>query len=109
MSRNEEFKIAALYHGTNHPFQIGDEIVPGTHGVAYATTNVGVAKAYATDKALYDERMSPVLEYSVPKVYTVEPLDPDEAGPDRYGTPEVTVSGRGFRVTGKVNLTDNKD
>jgi hypothetical protein len=46
--------------------------------------------------------VSPVNEYRIPKVYTVEPLDHDEAGPDRYDTPGVTVSTKGFRVTGKV-------
>lgn len=97
---NADFQNQALYHGTNHPFQIGDEVVPGIHG-AYATTDAGVARAYAEDKAMTE--VSPVNEYRIPKVYTVEPLDPDEAGPDRYGTPGVTVSEKGFRVTGKYD------
>jgi hypothetical protein len=103
MGRNEEFRNSALYHGTNHPFEIGDVVVPGTHG-AYATIDAGVAKAYAEDKAMTE--VSPVNEYRIPKVYTVEPLDYDEAGPDRYDTPGVTVSEKGFRVTGRVNVED---
>jgi hypothetical protein len=93
MSRNEEFKAAALYHGTSHPFEIGDIVLPtgghhyGTTGkLAYATPLVRMAKANAEKRGGSG-------------VYTVEPVDADEA---KWSEDKAVVTSRlGFRVTGK--------
>ena len=55
-NRKAHFTESALYHGSDHPFQIGDTVRPGTDGVAWSSTNRSVAAEYGN------------------KVYTVKPL-----------------------------------
>ena len=97
MSRNDEFRNSALYHGTAHPFEIGDEITPQNMPHTFATTSLRTASRYALRRQ----------RTGVPgQVFTVEPIDADEivAGePSSSGDVNV-ASRKGFRVTGTAEL-----
>jgi len=90
---NADFEEQALYHGTHHPFEVGDVIAPskisrgyGDH-FAYATPLKRIAEANAKKRS------------DSGTVYTVEPLDKDEA---KWSEDKAVVTSRhGFRVIGK--------
>ena len=74
--RNDEFRESALFHGSSHPFQIGDVIEPREAGkgyqvpLVYTTPHEHIAKAFAKPRA------SANPQYARPSgsVYRVEPL-----------------------------------
>lgn len=88
MARNNaDFQDSALYHGTAHPFQVGDIIEPqgntnwkqssGTH--VYTTTDLETAKAYA-EKAAYKAGVE--TKKFEPRVFQVEPVEGSAVTPD---------------------------
>lgn len=112
MTRNNaDFQASALFHGTVHPFQIGDIVEPRNGNPAYATTDL----EYATNHAGKKES----LEYSKAtrsgrpedhaaaesiegRVFQVEPLDEAEAtgkGDDKGNV----MSSKGFRIVKQVD------
>ena len=116
---NADFQEAALFHGTVHPFKIGDVVTPMNGDLyAYATTDVD----YALDRAkrsldsywYRDKRNNPTYntlggkQYdeweneNPPKVFQVEPLDSTEntgfANEDKGNV----KSTKGFRVIKQV-------
>lgn len=83
MPRNHEFKSSALYHGSAHPFKIGDIVEPRSYaGVAYASTNRDVAAGYG------------------PNVYTVEPVGEVQRQAGAAKEFGIYHSRDGFRVIG---------
>jgi hypothetical protein len=104
MSRSEEFRKSALYHGTTHPFEIGDIVEPRMSGfknfMAFAAEDPRAASVFAAAKARKHDLP--------PRVFTVEPLEDD----DSYATEEglggmiISRSKKGFRVTGKATPTE---
>lgn len=98
MSRSEEFRKSALYHGTTHPFEIGDIVDKGVRGGAWATTYLGTASQYAAKRS-YDRG-------GEPKVYTVEPVNPEDVEDMGMGQ---SRSAAGFRVTGTVPVLSHED
>lgn len=122
MARNQEFKSSALFHGTTHPFEIGDVVLPAsTTGVsshwlkilkenpeemgtkvaqdvaerAHATRNYDAANWYAHVAAAETGKDTDA------NVYEVVPLDPKEAQEGPHLREEVT-SKKGFKVVKKV-------
>lgn len=55
-NRNAHFKDSAMFHGSDHAFNVGDTVLPGKDGFAWASTNRDVAAGYGS------------------KVYTVKPI-----------------------------------
>lgn len=88
-----------LFHGTGAMLGVGDIIEPRTHNllyndkVAFATTNPDEATEYAYSGMLGNRSL-------LGAVYEVEPVDPEEKGPERIHRPEYAVSKTGFRVKG---------
>jgi hypothetical protein len=88
-----------LFHGTAHAFKPGEQIEPnsglfkGMSGTAFATTDYESAKAYAEARA---EREGTTHGM----VYSVEPVDKDEASRinDNLGRQSVITSSKGFKV-----------
>jgi hypothetical protein len=88
-----------LFHGTAHAFKPGEQIEPnsglfkGMSGTAFATTDYESAKAYAEARA---EREGTTHGM----VYSVEPVDKDEASRinDNLGRQRVITSSKGFKV-----------
>ena len=94
---NKDFQDQVLYHGSSHPFNVGDTVVPGGrgNGVAFATPYIDHAKFYAGKKG---------------SVFTVEPLPDDETYEEQHewapnnekGKLGYMTSEKGFKVTGKA-------
>jgi hypothetical protein len=118
MTRNNaDFQSSALFHGTVHPFQIGDIIEPRNGNPAYATPRLEYAESHA-DRALNQyweqaKRENPTYnkpggkqydeweEENPPKVFQVEPIDEHEdtgTGEDKGNV----KSTKGFRVIKQV-------
>jgi hypothetical protein len=84
---NKDFKETALYHGTSHPFEIGDMVTPsilrGEHDDrAWATTDLAEADYFGGGR-----------------VYEVAGLGDEEVHPEY---PDVRTSKTGFKVTREV-------
>jgi hypothetical protein len=95
---NEDFRNQALYHGTSHPFNVGDVVSPRVSGLSYATTDKERAWSYAIQRADIVGGAPP----SNAKVFQVEPLDSEELHhtSSGFGGVEGTaVSSKGFKVT----------
>jgi hypothetical protein len=86
MSRNEEFRSAAMFHGSRYPFEPGDIVVPQSEkGLAFATNSKEHASSFG-------------------HVFEVEPVDPDEVQdwqPPNNNT-VIYRSKKGFRVKGRA-------
>jgi hypothetical protein len=116
--RNANFKSSALYHGTLHPFNIGDVVEPRNSDYAYATPDVEYALNHV-DRAIHSraweaaKRANPTYntpggkqfhEWAAeqePKVFQVEPLGEVEStgfGDDKGNV----MSTAGFRVVKRV-------
>ena len=125
MTRNNaDFQASALYHGTAHPFQIGDVILPAAmrgmrpdmiddgqddlsvdsdvHEKVYATDDLGTAHGYAHFNA---------QDAKDARVYQVEPVDKKETLQVRSAVdggdvvpndPREFISKKGFRVVKQV-------
>ena len=83
-NRNAHFKQSALFHGSDHPFQVGDLVEPRSYAnVAYASTNRDVAAGYGKH------------------VYTVEPIGEVQKQAGAAKEFGIYHSKDGFRVLGK--------
>ena len=74
---------ADFFHGSNHRFQVGDTVVPGADGSAWASTNREVAAGYGSN------------------VYRVEPIEdatPHPGAAKRFG---IHYSKQGYKVLGE--------
>lgn len=102
MARNEEFKNSALYHGTHHPFQIGDVIEPRHIAPDSPYSRPQDAKAWATPDAEGAFRFGS-RNGKAAKVFQVEPL---EHGEPKYLNDDPNsgqvYSKKGFKVVKKV-------
>jgi len=99
---NADFKSQVLYHGSQHPFEVGDVVTPQDGEPAYATSDVHLAAYYAS----IPYGQGPVISKSFPAghIAVVEPLDAQEPKTSTLHdeTNIVAKSAKGFRVTGKV-------
>ena len=109
MNNNLSGQQFDLYHGSTHPFGIGDIIKPTKDGVAWSTKHPNVAAMYAEmgnvrsmDPYHKGPKSDPVLFGTV---YKVEPLD-DITEDDVVGG--VFKSTKGLRVTGIHSFTGQK-
>ena len=107
---NADFKNQILYHGSQHPFEVGDVVTPQEGEPAYATSDVRLAAYYAAIP--YGD--GPVVHKSLPAghIAVVEPLDAQEPETSTLTdkTNIVAKSTKGFRVIGKVgSLWPNPD
>jgi hypothetical protein len=107
---NSDFQQAALFHGTVHPFQIGDAITPqGDEPYAFATPDLDYAEEHAGHRE--------TLEYSratrsgkpedhaaaakiAGRVFQVEPISDDSFR--HSDNTDAVVSKTGFRVVKQV-------
>lgn len=113
-----------LFHGTTHPFNVGDIIKPrretgvktvyedkghwawNYEGDAFATTDPSNAKRFA------DERVEKVG--GTPRVFKVEPLEDDFPTVDEFGGYDKNNnytafrSSKGFRVVGEHLFNDRR-
>jgi hypothetical protein len=81
-NRKAHFTQSAMYHGSDHAFQVGDTVRPGTDGVAWASTNRDVAAGYGS------------------RVYNVEPISDvtrHSGAAKEFG---IHYSSTGYKVTG---------
>jgi hypothetical protein len=108
MTRNNaDFQASALFHGTVHPFQIGDIVEPRNGNPAYATANLEYAKTHAgrredvESNRVANQQGHEEAAKITGKVFQVEPLDDAEAtgkGDDKGNV----MSAKGFRVVKRV-------
>lgn len=102
-------QFAHLFHGTVHPFKVGDLVRPRHPTVyAFATTDADKARSRAYDAVSYAwsdaVRANPELRYddwekaNPPRVFSVEPIGETEVHEHGH-----IISKHGFRVTGEVN------
>jgi hypothetical protein len=98
-----------LFHGSIHPFQKGDIIMPGRTGLSWASSNLRHATEYArmgnrralSNDSDYKVEDQPVLFGTV---YNVEPLKNDLVSKGKiYASPS------GFRVTGIEKFTEMRN
>lgn len=118
MGRNKvDFQQSALYHGTIHPFEIGDVVTPSYGGghdseYAWATSDRESAENYAraAQDSKWSERMKQGERLDYPqhkeehpqRVYEVQALG-DEFATDPNRLQEGTVQSRkGFKVVKRV-------
>lgn len=108
---NADFQNSALYHGTVHPFQVGDVVTPGEDGKAWATSDLGVAHDRAKQWVGFKwndlTREGKNTNYgeheknTPPRVFKVEPIgEVEEHDSDDY---RAVSSKKGFRVLGEHN------
>jgi hypothetical protein len=98
MTRNNaDFRNSALFHGTAHPFKVGDIIEPRMHKGAFATTKQEVAEHYAWNRTREYNWANGTEEE--PKVFQVEPVNEETV--NKYGKNTV-ASVDGFRVVRQV-------
>jgi hypothetical protein len=71
-----------LFHGSAHPFEIGDVVKPGKDGVAWSSTNPEVASGYG------------------PTVYKVSALGDLTKHPGASKESGIHYSSAGYQVTG---------
>ena len=99
-----------LFHGTTHPFEVGDIVKPRLSSSgrreAFAGSDAELAYNYAVNKSKSGEtgrgRKISGAKGAEPRVYKVEPLDPEEKLTG-HGYPEgFFVSRRGFKVVGRM-------
>lgn len=108
--RNANFQSSALYHGTTHPFNIGDTVEPRNGNPAYATADLDYAITHADRREMHE--YDKVARSGRPEdhakaalitgqVYQVEPLDETEGtgmGDDKGNV----MSQKGFKVIKKI-------
>jgi len=108
-----------LFHGTAQKFKVGDIILPASQaGVRQnwgAKSKNDPNKAYATDQldsAKYYARVANIGDTGKPRVYQVEPVNPESAGwtetKFRDGVLRQHVSTEGYRVLGRVWTQRNR-
>lgn len=77
-----------FFHGSAHPFKVGDVITPRNHVAAFATASADEAASYASYRAQNEGTLAGM-------VYSVTPL-----GPTKNDIGKVVTSRSGFKVTG---------
>lgn len=111
MGRNNgDFQGSALYHGTTHPFEIGDT-VKSMHGdPAYATHDLSYAESHADRREMHEYSKATIsgkpedhakAAEITGKVFQVEPLGKTEStgmGDDKGNV----MSYAGFKVVKRV-------
>jgi len=106
---NADFEESALYHGTVHPFNLGDVVIPKNYSHAFATDSKHEARAYADSEAEIETKLR---GETVPaRVFTVEPVDQEEnLIVNRVKYPlaksrktKIFKSQKGFKITGELN------
>ena len=90
---NADFEESALYHGTSHPFEVGDIVEPRMLGKAWATNSYETASRYGRQ--------------GVTRVFRVEPLVTGEPTSNSVGGKRYISSEWGFRVLGEVDEEGN--
>jgi len=98
-----------LFHGSIHPYKVGETINPGPDDLAWASSDPKVATQYAemgnSRSVSKDERIkvkdNPVLFGTV---YTVKPIKNDLISEDN-----IHASRTGFTVTGIHSLTQQRE
>lgn len=117
-NRNDEFKSSALYHGTLHPFNIGDVIEPRVSSYAYATPDIEYAQRHVERRIEGTEwekakRENPTYnkpggkqfhEWEAeqdPKIFQVEPVGKVEPT-GTYDDKNNVMSLQGFKVVKRV-------
>lgn len=101
-----------LYHGTVHPFKVGDIVIPqGDEPYAWATPHSDFAKEMVTDafhqkwhdhlRENPDADLQEFSKHNTPRVYEVEHLGDARFHP-YYGDTSV-VSPTGFRVIRRIH------
>lgn len=90
-TRSDEFREAALYHGSAHPFQVGDIIEPQDWSIkgysvpiVYTTPQENIARVFA--------KPSPTRGKPAGSVYRVEPL-PKEGEHEGWEMKEFPIKG----------------
>ena len=97
-----------LFHGSIHPFKVGDVIKPGSDELAWATSNPETAKQYAevgNSRAISKNpriatKDNPVLFGTI---YKVSPLKDDLISEE-----DIHASRTGFKVTGIHSLVNQR-
>ena len=122
MTRNNaDFQASALYHGTLHPFQVGDIVEPRSNdGYAYATPSIDYAEEHMRRQLggkLWEQAKEENPTYNTPtgkqyhqwlqeqkpKIFQVEPIDSSEVTPSSKLEDEGNfASKKGFRVVKQV-------
>jgi hypothetical protein len=116
MGRNRaDFHESAMYHGSTHPFKVGDVVLPLSqvnpekyeHQTSHGAKPQYVDSAFATNSPL----MASTYATNAGKVYKVEPVDHTEVktqrdigiigeGDNKHSVRYYT-SKKGFKVTGE--------
>jgi hypothetical protein len=108
MTRNNaDFQASALFHGTVHPFQIGDIVEPRNGNPAYATPTLEYAENHAGRREdveynrIANQKGHEEASKITGKVFEVEPIDEteDTGKGDSKGN---VMSSKGFRVIKQV-------
>jgi hypothetical protein len=100
MSRSEEFRESALYHGTAHPFQIGDVVTPMNMGVAFAASDPRAASIYSSIRSHVTGKPA--------RLFQVQPIEGDdtvEQKETRTGH-VIATSKKGFKVVSEEEPSD---
>ena len=112
-----------LFHGSIHPFKVGDVIKPQNHKEAFATSSPWVAglhaaagnyRALKTDVEKARVKAQPVLFGTI---YKVEPVNKSDVKTEKWwdtesDTPtnvDVHTSASGFKVTGVHSIHPQND
>lgn len=97
-----------LFHGTTHPFEVGDIVEPRSRNtlprVAFASEDLSLARTYAgilaergvTGGGIRMGKTGPA------RVFEVAPVDPEENLTYHGHGKGIYVSRKGFRVIGEV-------
>ena len=96
MSRNEEFQNSALYHGTAHPFQVGDIVTPVNMPAAFAASDPRSASIYSSIRSHVSGKPG--------RLFQVEPLEEDDTYTERETRTgdKVATSRKGFKVVAEA-------
>jgi hypothetical protein len=101
--RNSNFRDSALYHGTSHPFEIGDIIEPRHIEPTNPYNRPSDAKAWATPNADAAFSFGSRRTGKAAKVFQVAPIEPSEPKylNDDPNSGQV-YSKKGFKVVKRV-------
>lgn len=104
MGRNTaDFQASALFHGTHHPFQVGDVVEPTLIDPTSAYARPSDAKAWATPDEESAFRFGSRKTGRAAKVFQVEPVE--EGEPEFLNNDPNSgqvFSKKGFRVVKQV-------
>lgn len=100
---NADFQASALYHGSYHPFEIGDVVEPSaSRKLAFASPQLETARMFA-------KGVNRKTNTTGGRVFEVEPVDPNEGKilepvkmKGAYGHTTEVASQKGFKVVREV-------